>query len=723
MKKSILRTYLLWLIPLIFLVFLVIGFGAERILTAEIDTDNRELGRTVTGNIASALSVWLNDQVLVARGIAQDERVIRACLDPTDREAYAAVRNYLESLHSVYPFYENLPISSFTSGAETITVVYDGVRREIPPGGFIIDTVGGNTIGKGGGKNYIAAIRNGSTAFVSEVYPSILRGNPIFVIAVPVTYQNTIIGTAIVAPQMDYFTDIFSQQEAFREGEYVFMGDTDGKLIAHPDTELILTEDGTASFSPYLEEVLNGNYEFTRTDQGDEDLYFAYEYMIEEFDHVNEWVIFYRRDLSAMQARQIELALTVFGAQLIFLILIVFVLIITTRRLVIRPVKTVRTQLDQIAAGNGDLTRTIEVMVQNEIGEVGVAFNNFLGTLRNLIGRVQNSAEVNKGIGDELGASANQSFASVHEITSNINSIKEMMDKLNSEVSEAASATEQIQRNIFEMTKQTEDQTSSVTESSSSVEEMVASLNSMAKISESRQQESVKLLDSVQKGADLLEETNESMNEVTNGITSIIEMTDVIKNIADQTNLLSMNAAIEAAHAGDAGRGFAVVAEEIRKLAENSGNSSKTIAANIKDIVDKIGRTGSTLKQLHQSLGSIIGELKNIAEAFAELGTNTQEMAAGSDQVMQAMTILQNTSVQISSASKEMQGGSEEMASNMGNVNQLSLMVKSAIDEIARGSEEIMAAMTSLQELNTEFSEKNSELIQEVRGFKTGEEV
>jgi methyl-accepting chemotaxis protein len=542
------------------------------------------------------------------------------------------------------------------------------------------------------------------------------------VIASAVKHQGRIVGAVIVAPQMDYFTDIFTTRDEFEEGEYVFLGDSSGNIIAHPDRSLILSDEGRKAFSPYLEKWNQGTARFDLEYQGDLSSYFVQQYDMGGVDHVNEWLLFYRKSLEGTMAQMRTLQFMIFGALLVFVVLIILILIVLTRRLVISPLRKVGDELSRITRGNGDLTQEIEVRADNEIGEVGHAFNGFIASLRRLIRRVQNSAESNKGIGDRLRSASETSFSTVHEITSNINSIKEQIDKLNNEVSDATSATEEIQRNIAELSRQTEEQTSSVTESSSSVEEMVASLNNMARIAEHRQKESEQLIKNVQGGTELLDETSISMKDVTNGITAIIEITGVIQDIANQTNLLSMNAAIEAAHAGEAGRGFAVVAEEIRKLAENSSNNSKTIAVNIKDIVEKIEKAGTSLTQLHASLSSIMGEIQSIAEAFTELGTNTQEMAAGSDQVMQAMSILQNTSVQISTASREMQSGAETTAENMVNVNRLSNIVKAAIDEIALGSEEIISAMTTLQDLNSEFSKKNAELIEEVRGFKTSEE-
>lgn len=719
MKKSVLSALVIWVTPIIIIIFFIVGFITEGILQKEIKSNNSKLGFTISTNIGSALSLWIDDQVLLAKSIASDSRIIEACLNPENSEAFTEAREYLENLQSAYPYYENLPVSSFAYEDGSVFVKYDGEEKEVPSGAFYIDTVGGKTIGKGATKNYIEAIKNGSEVFISEVYPSLLRGNPIFVIAVPVVSNNKLIGAAIVAPQMDYFTDLFANQENFDKSEYIFVGDSSGKMIANADTSLILSEEGTEILNPFLLKLEESKVEFEYDFNNKSYTFNAFEYGMNTYDHVNNWIIFHGKDLAEAQGKINKLRLDIIISFTVSLVLLGLITFFLAKVIIIKPINTFKEQLEDIIRGNGDLTKEIIIKRNDEIGQMGTIFNKFLSTLRSLINTVKSSASENKDIGQNVGISAEESYSSVQIIDTNISSIKQMMDNLNNEINEVTNSTKHIQGTIVQLSQHTEDQTSSVVETSSAVEEMVASLNNMATISDQRQEVSVNLLNSVKKGSELLDETKVSMSAVTNGITSIIEMTEIIKNISEQTNLLSMNAAIEAAHAGDAGKGFSVVAEEIRKLAESSGDSSKSISLNIKNTVSKIETADNSLNELLNNMNLLMRELKVIAEAFTELGSNTQELAAGSDQIMKAMTLLQDSSVQTSSASKEMESNLTEMTENISNVNNLSDTVKTSINEIAASSEEIIEKMNTLKGYNSDLSEKNSKLIENIGGFKT----
>lgn len=721
MKKSVSIALLVWVIPVILIIFFVVGFITESILQKEIKSNNSKLGVTISSNIGSALSLWIDDQVLLAKSIASNDRIIKACLNPENLEAYADTREYLENLHSAYPYYENLPVSSFVYEDSSVFVEYDMEKKEVPPGAFFIDTVGGKTIGKGASKNYIEAIKKGSEVFISEVYPSLLRGNPIFVIAVPVVYNSKLIGAVIVAPQMDYFTNLFANQENFDKSEYIFIGDSSGKMIANADTSLILSEKGTEILNPFLLKLEEEKVEFKYDVNNKKFTFNVFKYRMNTYDHVNNWIIFHGKDLSEAQKKINHLRLYIILSFTVSLLLLSFTIFILTRLIIIKPINTFKEQLEDIVRGNGDLTKKIIIKRNDEIGQMGIIFNKFLTTLRSLINAVKYSASENKDIGQNVGISAEESYSSVQIIDTNISSIKQLMTNLNKEIAEVTDSTKHIKGTIVKLSQQTENQTSSVVETSSAIEEMVASLNNMATISDQRQELSVNLLNSVKKGSDLLDETKSSMSAVTNGITSIIEMTEIIKNISEQTNLLSMNAAIEAAHAGDAGKGFSVVAEEIRKLAENSGDSSKNISMNIKNTVSDIENADNSLNELLTNMNLLMRELKVIAEAFTELGSNTQELAAGSDQIMKAMTLLQDSSIQTSSASKEMENNLTEMTDNISNVNNLSDTVKTSINEIAASSEEIIEKMNTLKGYNSDLSEKNSKLIENIGGFKTEE--
>jgi methyl-accepting chemotaxis protein len=170
-------------------------------------------------------------------------------------------------------------------------------------------------------------------------------------------------------------------------------------------------------------------------------------------------------------------------------------------------------------------------------------------------------------------------------------------------------------------------------------------------------------------------------------------MTGIISNIAAQTNLLAMNAAIEAAHAGDAGRGFAVVAEEIRKLAETSSENSKRISEALIDIVGKIKSGVPSSNETSKAFSQIEEEVRAVSGAFSEIAYTTDELQAGGKQILDAITTLQDATMNIKTGSDEIEQASTNVTGLMGAVKDISTQVTGAMDEIKIGLNEINKSM------------------------------
>lgn len=251
----------------------------------------------------------------------------------------------------------------------------------------------------------------------------------------------------------------------------------------------------------------------------------------------------------------------------ILLICICVFMYVLVSRLIVRPVNHTVAMLKEISEGEEGLTKRFDVKSADEIGNLAVYFNLTLDKVRDLVLGIRKQSGILSGIGLDLTSKMTDTSASIDTINTNIQSVKNQTLNQSASVNETNSTMEQIAH--------IDHQAASVTQSSTAIEEMLANIASVSQTLMMNAENMTELTSASGEGRTDLTAVTSSIREVAKESEGLVEISEVIQNIASQTNLLSMNAAIEAAHAGDSGKGFAVVADEIRKLAESSGAQAK----------------------------------------------------------------------------------------------------------------------------------------------------
>ncbi len=199
-----------------------------------------------------------------------------------------------------------------------------------------------------------------------------------------------------------------------------------------------------------------------------------------------------------------------------------------------------------------------------------------------------------------------------------------------------------------------EEQVNAVSQSSSAIDEMIASITNINSIVQKRQEILKDLKQRCDSGAEAMQRTLTQVEDVTRGMLKIREVNTTIDSVSANTNLLAMNAAIEAAHAGKAGLGFAVVASEIRKLAEESGKNAHIIAQDLKSIEQNINATQNQSSETNGLITELIDKIQILNLSFQELAETMSEMTAGTTQVQQALGLIQDKSREVDDNSREL---------------------------------------------------------------------
>ncbi|MFP3040400.1 methyl-accepting chemotaxis protein [Treponema primitia] len=385
---------------------------------------------------------------------------------------------------------------------------------------------------------------------------------------------------------------------------------------------------------------------------------------------------------------------------------------------VTKPIVKISAMLKDISEGEGDLTKRLNVSSNDEIGAMAHFFNMTLDKIKNLVITIKDQASALSTIGTELATNMTETAAAVNQITSNIESIKGQVINQSASVTQTGSTMNQVTTNIDKLNNQVEDQSASVSQSSSAIEEMLANISSVTQTLIRNAENVQHLAESSHLGRNAVQTVSLDIQEIAKESMGLLQINAVMKDISAQTNLLSMNAAIEAAHAGTAGKGFAVVADEIRKLAESSFIQSKTISevlVKIKEGIEKI--VGSTNMALNK-FETIDMEVKTVSDQTSNIKSAMEEQQTGSRQILEAIGQLNEITQMVKSGSIEMLEGSKEVISESENLGRVTQEISNGMSEMAAGATQINVAVHRVNEISVDNRDQINTLVAEVEKFK-----
>ena len=574
-----------------------------------------------------------------------------------------------------------------------------------------------------GDRNWFKAAVKG-TNFISEPLLSRVTNKLQFILAVPIKDDhNAIIGVLSAAIPGNILSQEIGDIVVGQTGYCYILGLT-GTTIAHKNFDLVTSQDNIlnnartnneltslATFTQHALEIDNSELGY-------------YEYKGEKFIasyatiKITDWTVILRAPVHEFMGTVDTLRITMIGIGVIILV-VALIIVYFVARAMVKPVQTVVSALQNIAQGEGDLTVRLPIHGNDEVTDLSEYFNETIAKIGASIQQVGINSNTMEEIGNELASNMTETASAVNEISANIDGVKQQAMTQAASVTETAATVEEIVRTIKQLNTSIETQAASVAQSSSSVEEMVANIASIGQTLGKTDDVIKNLTTATGDGKATLVTSNTVTQKIAEESGSLMEASSVIQHIASQTNLLAMNAAIEAAHAGEAGKGFAVVADEIRKLAEESSMQGKTITATLKTLSGEIETLSSSSKTVEEKFNAIFTLAEQVKEMSNRLTEAMREQENGSKEVLIAIKSINTVTVEVQAGSEEMLKGGEGVAEEMQKLDNLTRVITESMNEMASGAVQINNAVQEVSEITQKNKRSIEALASEVSKFKT----
>jgi len=385
---------------------------------------------------------------------------------------------------------------------------------------------------------------------------------------------------------------------------------------------------------------------------------------------------------------------------------------------IIKIIKTISNRMNDISTNNGDLTQKILISSNDSIGELAVNFNSFMEKLRSIIMKLSEISQVSHNLGYTLAANSEETASAVEEISSNIEALKIQTDNLVDEIEQVNSSKNEIKDSTSSLIEKINNQSFLLTNTSAMVENTINKLNDLSGKSQEKNSVTTNIIGITQNGMKDIKKIVDSINSITTDTKKIVDLIKVINEISEKTNLLSMNASIEAAHAGEAGKGFSVVASEIRKLSESTNKYSKEINNTLKATIEKVNSSVAITNKAEnlfkdifdgiivviEDINKFISELTAISKDSQIMQIKLNDLIKGTFEVNESSLIVKNKTDSIEDSILILVETAKD------NLN--------SISEVAIGISEISKEVLSLNSVITINSENISTLENEVNKFK-----